>query len=162
MTKNIPDQLQDILASILQHLEVEFRKFKVDEDVTVFQGQKYPLYRIDIDTDAASMLIGFHGETIYALQHLLKTIMWTKTGENVFVVVDVDSYRRRQEESVKKMAIKKVETLRKTQQEQMLPPMSAYFRRIVHLYLTGKEFKDVMTESTGEGDHRQIVIKTRT
>lgn len=162
MTKSTPDKLQDTLASILQHLGVEFRKFKVEEDETVFQGQKHPLYRIDIDTDDASTLIGYHGETIYALQHLLKTIIWTQTGENVFVIVDVDSYRRRQEESVKKMALRKVEAVRKTQQEEILPPMSPYFRRIVHIYMTGKEFADIITESIGEGDQRQVVIKMNT
>lgn len=161
MTKKPVDQLQETLASILQHLGVEFRKFRVEEDETTFQSEKHPLYRIDIDTDEASTLIGYHGETIYALQHLLKTIIWNQTGKNVFVVLDVDSYRRRQEESVKKMAQRKIEMVRKTRQEQFLPPMSPYFRRIVHLYLMQKEFEDLLTESVGEGDHRQVVIRAK-
>ena len=161
MTKKPVDQLQETLASILQHLGVEFRKFRVEEDETTFQNEKHPLYRIDIDTDEASTLIGYHGETIYALQHLLKTIIWNQTGKNVFVVLDVDSYRKRQEESVKKMAQRKIEMVRKTSQEQFLPPMSPYFRRIVHLYLMQKEFEDLLTESVGEGDHRQVVIRTK-
>lgn len=159
--KKIEDTLQETLAGVLQHLGVTFRKFKVEKHETNFDGQTYPLYRIDVDTDEASTLIGFHGETIYALQQILKTIIWNKSGKNVFVVVDVDGYRKRQEESVIKIAVRKVEMARKTMQDQMLPPMSPYFRRTIHLYLTKPEFSDIITESVGEGDHRQIVIRLK-
>lgn len=161
MTKKIEDTLQEMLASILQHLGVAFRKFKVEKLTTKFEEKEYPLYRIDIDTDEASILIGYHGETIYALQQLLKTILWNHSGKNVFVVVDVDGYRKRQEESVKKIALRKVEMARKTFQDQMLPPMSPYFRRVIHLYLMQSEFSDITTESVGEGDHRQVVIRLK-
>ncbi len=161
MPKKLEDVLQETLASILQHLGVTFRKFKVEKLKTSLEGKEYPLYRIDIDTDEASLLIGYHGETIYALQQILKTILWKESGENVFVVVDVDGYRKRQEESVQKIALRKVEMARKTSQDQILPPMSPYFRRVVHLYLVQPEFSDVATESIGEGDARQVVIRLK-
>lgn len=156
----IEDTLQETLAAILQHLGVAFRKFRVEKEKTVVEGKEYPLYRIDIDTDEASTLIGYHGETIYALQQLLKTIIWNKNEKNVFILVDVDGYRKRQEDSVKKIAFRKAEMARKTMQDQMLPPMSSYFRRVVHLYLM-QEFSDLITESIGEGDSRQIVIRLK-
>ena len=155
------EKVQKILADILQHLGVAFRKFKVKEQKTHFHDEDVPLYYIDIDSDEASQLIGFHGETIYALQHLLKTLIWKKLGESVFIVLDVDGYRKRQEESVKTLAEQKVLLARKTLQDQLLPPMSSYFRRIVHLYLNTDEFKDVTTESMGEGDNRQITIRIK-
>lgn len=159
--KKLETTLQELLASILQHLGMTFRKFKVEKEETIVEGKKYPLFRVDIDTDEASTLIGHHGETIYALQQIVKTIMWQKTGKSIYVIVDVDSYRKRQEESVKKIALRKVELARKTLQDQLLPPMSAYFRRVIHLYLTEPEFSDVTTESVGEGDHRQVVIRLK-
>lgn len=155
------DQIQETLASILQHLGVTFKKFKIEELETVFNGSKHPVYRIDIDTDDASLLIGYHGETIYALQQILKTILWNKTDQNIFVMVDVDGYRKRQEDSVKKIAKQKADLARKTGQGQLLPPMSSYFRRIVHLYFGESEFSDLTTESIGEGDHRQIMISLK-
>ena len=153
------DLLQETLAELLKNMQVPFRKFKVSKNDKNASGST--LYRIDVDTDEASALIGFHGETIYAMQHILKTIIWKKTGENVFIVVDVDSYRKRQEESVIGLAIKKVETARKTFQDQTLPPMSPYFRRVVHLALAKPEFNDIATESIGEGDHRAVSIKVK-
>jgi len=150
------DLIQETLAEILKNLGVPFRKFKVKIDTNP-NGDK--IYHVDIDTDEAATLIGYHGETIYALQHLLKTLVWKKANENVFIVLDVDSYRKRQEESVLSLTMKKVEAARTTLQDQILPPMSPYFRRIVHLAMTKPEYDDITTESVGEDDHRAVTIK---
>lgn len=156
------DLIQETLAAILKNLGVTFRKFKVSHEK---QPNAAPhsatVYRIDIDSDEAATLIGYHGETIYALQHVLKTLVWKKANENVFIILDVDGYRKRQEESVLALAMRKVETARKTLQDQILPPMSPYFRRVIHLALAKPEFSDIVTESIGEGEERAVVIKVR-
>lgn len=155
----LEDLIQEMLAEILKNMGVIFRKFKVTVDTKHPSG--VPVYRIDIDSDEAATLIGYHGETIYALQHVLKTLVWKKTEENIFVILDVDSYRKRQEESVLSLAMKKVETARKTSKDQLLPPMSPYFRRVIHLALAKPEFDDITTESVGEDDNRAVVIKVK-
>ncbi|MBP9717873.1 KH domain-containing protein [Candidatus Gracilibacteria bacterium] len=154
------DLLQQLLAEILQRMGVTFNKFKVTVDTETAQG-KAPLYRIDIDTDESGLLIGHHGENIYALQHVLKTVAWKKTGENIFVVIDIDGYRKRQEENVVQLAIRKAQGVQTGGGSQALPPMSPYFRRIVHLALAKPEFSDLTTESIGEGDNRAVVIKSK-
>lgn len=156
---NIEDLIQETLAEILKNMGVTFGKFKVNVDKKTPTGS--PVYRIDIDSEEASTLIGYHGETIAALQHLLKTLVWKRANENIFVVLDVDSYRKRQEESVLALAMRKVEAARKSLQDQVLPPMSPYFRRVVHTALTGPEFEDISTESVGEGDRRAVTIKVK-
>jgi spoIIIJ-associated protein len=75
--------------------------------------------------------------------------------------LDVDSYRKRQEESVLALAMRKVEVARKTYQDQVLPPMSPYFRRVIHMALAKPEYQDIITESIGEGDHRSVTIKVK-
>jgi hypothetical protein len=43
-----------------------------------------------------------------------------------------------------------------------LPPMSPYFRRIVHLHIASNEsLKDLTTESSGEGDYRQVILRLK-
>ena len=78
--------------------------------------------------------------------------------EDFTIVVDVDNYRKRQEDNVINLAERKVDMARKTTKMQVLPPMSPYFRRVVHLHLTKDQFDDVKTESIGDGDHRQVTI----
>ncbi|MEK9133167.1 MAG: R3H domain-containing nucleic acid-binding protein [Patescibacteria group bacterium] len=157
--QNMEDLIQNTLAEVLKNLHVEFRKFKVSVDKNHPSGNV--VYRVDIDTDDAATLIGYHGETIYALQHVLKTLVWRKTNENIFIILDVDSYRKRQEDSVLAMAMRKVEAARKSLQDQILPPMSPYFRRVIHMALAKPEYSDVETESVGEGDHRAVTIKVK-
>lgn len=153
------DLIQETLAEILKNMGVAFGKFKPSVDKKTPSSS--PVYRIDIDSEEASALIGYHGETIAALQHILKTLVWKKANENVFIVLDVDGYRKRQEESVIALAMRKVEAARKSLQDQVLPPMSPYFRRVVHTALTGPEFEDITTESAGEGDRRAVTIKVK-
>jgi len=146
--------INEILEQLLIKLEVPFEKITVERE----QSEDNDIYKINIEADDPSMLIGFHGETIHSLQHLLKIISWKKTDAEFNIVLDVDNYKKRQEENVISMAKRKVDMARKTRKTQILPPMSAYFRRIVHLYLTHPEFEDIKTESIGDGDHRQVTI----
>lgn len=118
-------------------------------------------YYTEIETENSSLLIGWHGETIGALQHILKCLVW-KQGVNseTQIILDVDSYKRRQEESVIHLAERKAEVAIAEHREIRLPPMNAYFRRKVHTHLANaKPFKGkVKTDSVGEGESRQVVI----
>lgn len=153
----IEDLIQETLAEILKNMGIPFRGFKVTTDRKTAEGSS--VYRIDISCDEAATLIGYHGETIYALQHVLKTLVWKRANQSIFIVLDVDGYRKRQEESVLVMAMKRVAIARKTLEPQVLPPMSSYLRRVVHLALAKPEFKDIETESVGKEEERAVTIK---
>jgi len=145
--------ITETLEEILIKMGAEFSNIVIDmkdEDT----------YSVNIESEDATTLIGHHGETIYSLQHILKTLCWAKAAgkEEFNIVLDVDNYRQRQEERVIGMADRKVEFVRKTKKAQKLPPMSAYFRRVVHLHLMEPEFDDIDTTSEGEGDMRHIII----
>jgi predicted RNA-binding protein Jag len=67
-----------------------------------------------------------------------------------------------QEEKVKKIAEAKADFVRRTGNRIALSPMSPYFRRIIHLYVANTpQLQDLTTESVGEGDYRQIVLKMK-
>ncbi len=146
--------IRETLEELLQRLSTPFRKIRIEkkDDNT---------FRANIESEEPSLLIGHHGENIYALQNILRTIIFKKQPGDFNVIIDVDDYRKRQEENVIKLAERKVESLRQTKHEQSLPPMSPYFRRIVHLHLAKAEYSDVITESVGEGDFRHLTIKPK-
>jgi spoIIIJ-associated protein len=145
-------KIQELVEEILNKLNTPFRRVKIE--------QKDDLYRVNIESEEPSLLIGRHGENITALQNIVRTILRQKDTEDYNVVLDVDDYRKRQEENVIKLAERKIDTVRKTGQIQSLPPMSPYFRRVIHLYLA-KHFDDILTESIGEGDFRYLTIKPK-
>lgn len=146
--------IQETLEELLSKLSTPFRKIRVEkiEEET---------YRINIESEEPSLLIGHHGENIYALQTILRNILWKTYPGNYNLILDVDDYRKRQEENVIKLAERKVELVRKTKTTSSLPPMSAYFRRLVHLHLA-HNFDDIETESVGEGNFRYLTIKQKT
>ena len=147
-------QLQEIVEDMLNRLSTPFRKIKIEA-----KGEN--TFRINIESEEPSLLIGHHGENIFALQNVLKNIVWKKVSPDCKIIIDVDDYRKRQEENVIKMADRKVEMVRQNGSAQSLPAMSPYFRRVIHLYLAEK-FQDIVSESSGEGDFRHITIKPKT
>lgn len=159
------DLIQEVLSDLLEKLGISFNHITVEQ-------QDKELFRANIETEEASILIGYHGDTIQALQQMLKVLLFRRIGkykkksleqpsEEFHVIVDVDNYRKRQEENVINLAERKVDLVRKTGQMQYLPPMSPYFRRLVHLHLAQPSFTDIMTESVGENVHRQVTIKKK-
>ena len=154
---NIEDTIKETLEEILKHLDVNFSKIEITE-------KDEETYHTNIESDDPSLLIGYRGANIQALQHLLKTLAWKKLGSDkqFHVILDIDDYRKRQEENIIALAERKVEAARKSKRPQPLPPMSAYFRRKVHLHLMGSGFDDVETISKDEGERRYIVIQLKT
>lgn len=148
--------IQTTLARLLQELGLRQSAIAVREEGDIT--------RVDIDSPDASRIIGWHGETLNAVQHLLKSIIRTaeKLDRTPFILVDVDGYRTIQEDKVKRIAEQKADFVRRTGNRIALSPMSAYFRRIVHLYVASHpQLQDLTTESIGEGDYRQIVLKLK-
>lgn len=146
--------IQETVEELLNKLSTPFRKVRIE-------NQEDGMYRINIESEEPSLLIGHHGENIHALQNILRIILWKKKPEEKFsVLVDVDDYRKRQEENVIDLAERKAEVVRQNQETQSLPPMSPYFRRVVHLHLA-ENYEDVTTESVGEGDFRYLTIKPK-
>ena len=152
----IEGSIEEILENLLIKLGVEFSKITVEkkEDKT---------YAVNVESEEASILIGHHGETIKSLQHILKVLCWSnlKIGEDFNVIVDIGNYCKKQEESVVNLAERKVEFVRTTNRAQSLPPMSPYFRRVIHMHLMQPGYEDVETYSSGEDETRHIIIKPK-
>ncbi len=150
------DRIIQTTGSLLQFLGIEY------SDITVHQDGE--IVRVDIVAKEPSRLIGFHGETLNAVQHLVKSILRSelKTEKAPFIVMDVDGYRAMQEEKVRSIAEAKADFVRRTGARVTLPPMSPYFRRIVHTHISQTPtLTDLTTESVGEGEYRQVVIRLK-
>ncbi len=117
------------------------------------------LYSISLQTDNPAPLIGYHGDTLSALQTMLNQHIFAKTGEWLSLTVNVNDYRERREIALKAMADAAVNKVTSSGQAYTLPPLPANERRIIHMYLT--DHPQITTESTGEGRGRSIVISPK-
>ena len=111
----------------------------------------------DIEGEDSALLIGRRGETLRALQLLVRTIVGRKLGTNVNFSVDVEGYDDRRRQSLANLADRVASRVIKTGRSIELEPMSARERRIVHISLADQ--KGIQTESSGEGKDRRVVIQ---
>ncbi len=103
------------------------------------------------------MLIGERGQTLIEIQHLLRILLRKKIDNKFLIELDVNDYKRKKEEALKEVARDIADEVSFYKKEKILPPMSSYERRIIHLSLKNRE--DVETESINEGRERRIVVK---
>lgn len=101
-------------------------------------------------------LIGRHGQTIDAIQHLARRIVFRSGPSSVRVVVDADGYRARRETALCEEADEAADEALELGEEIELEPMSASERRVVHEHLRLRG--DVATHSEGEEPKRFLVI----
>lgn len=105
------------------------------------------------------LLIGRRGETLTSLQFVLNLILAKRLKKWARVVVDVEGYRARREETLSGLARRVAYRVQQTGQPVALEAMPAGERRIIHLALA--DHPHVSTGSVGEGDHRKVVISPK-
>jgi spoIIIJ-associated protein len=117
--------------------------------------------KIDIRGEGVSYLIGQHGKTLLALQHLLRQMYMHASGdytENLKIIVDVDGYKSKRLDRIKDLALNAVEKCKELGKEITMPSMTPYERHVVHTFIQ-ENHPDVKTSSIGEEPNRRVVVK---
>jgi spoIIIJ-associated protein len=149
--------LQVARDTVMELLE----KMKVRADVTAHYGDpddersRVPL-RVEVRGKDLSILIGPRAETLNALQYVAGLIVGKELGRSVPLVVDVEGYRARREQQIRQLARRMADQAIKTGRRQILEPMPASERRLVHIELRSNPA--VTTESIGEDPRRKVTI----
>ena len=112
--------------------------------------------RATVNGDDLGLMIGKHGSTIDALQHLAVRIAFHGQSDRKSVVVDAAGYRERREGVLRRSADRAVSEALDFGRSVELEPMSAAERRIVHTYL--RDRTDVQTHSEGDEPDRRLVV----
>jgi spoIIIJ-associated protein len=109
-------------------------------------------------SDDKGLLIGRKGEMIKALEYITGKIAgrFCEDGREKRVLIDIDDYKRRREESISRMVKDTVKKARKIGKPITLEPMSAFERRIT--YITLKKESGITYETKGSGEEKRIVI----
>lgn len=147
------DMVETIIKEILSSMGIA--------DATVAQSEVAGQTIFSIQTSEARALIGGHGDTIHAIDMLVKKIaekrLAPEAAQDLHFLVDVNDYRVKQIKDLQTKALMMAERARSFQYDVELSPMSAYERLIVHTTL--QDAPNVKTESAGEGRNRRVVIK---
>ncbi|MBI2450319.1 MAG: KH domain-containing protein [Candidatus Nealsonbacteria bacterium] len=116
---------------------------------------------IGLKMDEPQILIGEGGQTLADIQRLLKIIINKKFGPELsfYVDLDINDYKKKKAEYLREMAKSTADEVVLTKAEKLLPVMSAYDRRVVHVELASRS--DIITESIGDEPERRVIIKLR-
>jgi len=144
---------RQVLSDILRAMGIQ-----ATVDVTGSGDDGVPI-TLNIEGDDLGVLIGRRGQALSSLQYLVRLIVAEKLKKWISVNVDVDWYKKRHYESLKKLALRLAEQVARRRRPITMEPMPPDERRIVHITLA--DDPDIMTQSTGEGDGRRVVIQSR-
>jgi spoIIIJ-associated protein len=109
-----------------------------------------------VNGEDLGLLIGKHGATIDALQHLAARIAYRGLADRKAVTIDAAGYRERREASLQRAADQAVDDAISFGRPVELEPMSAAERRIVHTYL--RDRAEIQTHSEGDEPDRRLVV----
>lgn len=148
------EELQKIAVGFLRGL---LDKMQVNVDITVRQEERGVV--CVIDGKDAGILIGRKGETLEAMEVLLRTFLSKRGFETGYVELDIANYKKRREETLRKLAEKVAQKVIREKKRVKLEPMNARERRIIHTTL--KEHPQVVTYSVGFEPGRRVVVELK-
>jgi spoIIIJ-associated protein len=119
------------------------------------EGQPPPIV-LNIMGDDLGILIGRRGETLRALQYLIRLMVSHRLKQWTNMIVDVESYLTRRRGALENLALRVAERVERSGHAQALEPMPAYERRLIHIAL--RNHPKVTTHSVGEGEKRKVMI----
>ena len=143
---NVKEFLEDFIKNL-----PEGTKYTIDSN-----GQGL---NVTISNEKLGFLIGYRGETLYALQSILSAIASKNLEQKVRVILDIEGYKAKREKTLEDLAEKVAKTVIKTRKSVTLEPMQPYERKIIHSKL--QENPRVETVSIGEEPNRKVVISLK-
>lgn len=139
---------QEFLKKIFKSMHKDIQIECIEEDIN---------YKFNLIGDDLGVLIGKHGQTLDSLQYLTNMAANKNvTGARVRIVLDVENYRKRREETLCQLAERLANKARKYRTKVVLEPMNRHERKIIHMAL--QDYADIITYSDGVEPHRKIVV----
>ena len=111
---------------------------------------------VDVSGEDLSILIGSQAETLNALQYIANLIVGKELGRSAPLIVDVEGFRKRRAQELGRLARSMANQAVQSGRRQVLEPMPAYERRLVHIAL--RDYPGVTTESIGSDPRRKVTI----
>jgi spoIIIJ-associated protein len=144
----------DLEEKCMEFLSTVLEKMGYPGTVSV-QSREDGKVVLGIDSPHSGIIIGKKGKNLDAIQLLVNVYVGKNRGD-VKVLVDTENYRARREESLRRLARKTADQVRKSRGSRLLDPMNPFERRLIHTTLN--EMEDINTISEGEGLYKQVRV----
>lgn len=155
---SVTERVKDVLERLLQLMGVEGSIIPQAQQVIEGEEVTGPV-SVNIKGDDLGILIGRRGQTLSALQYIVRLIIGHQMKNWLPITIDVEGYKQRRYQALQAFAQQMAEQVKTREMPFTMEPMPAYERRIIHLALA--DYPDVTTESIGQGESRRVVIIPR-
>lgn len=150
-------KITDVAAEIKNYLSELLTKMGLETTFeTKIRGEQIT---IKMFSNQNNILIGRNGQTLNALQQIIRQHIFNIIGVYPYILLDVENYKEKCENHLEKLAKQIAREVTKTKQPVIMDNMNSYERRIVHNTLAN--FKNITTFSEGEEPNRHIVVKIK-
>jgi spoIIIJ-associated protein len=112
---------------------------------------------VEVVNIGSGQLIGRRGQTLDAIQELLRCAIQRRFERRCRVIIDIEGYRQRRLEKLLDKAAEAVEDALETGEEQRLEPMDVYERKAIHHLVAERE--GVTSSSRGREPTRRVIIE---
>jgi spoIIIJ-associated protein len=147
---------RDVLEKLLELMDLNARVNLSEAFTVVDETGDAESIGLNIEGDDLGILIGRRGQTMLSLQHILRLMVSSTSNVKMPIVLDVEGYKERRCEGIRNLAFRLADQVTARKSPFAMEPMTPFERRIVHLALA--DHPDVLTESTGQGEARKVVI----
>ena len=142
-------EAERFLTDLFKYMNVEVRVAIKDEE---------DILKIDLSGNNMGIIIGYRGENLDSIQYLVSLIVnKIHVLPHKKVIIDTENYRSKREETLKRVALKIADKVKKNGRILKLEPMNPYERRIIHSTL--QDDKLINTYSEGNEPYRRVVIE---
>ena len=141
------EKAREFLLSVFEKMNVEAEIIAEEDEDSIL---------LKIKGDDIGIIIGRRGETLDSLQYLTSLVVNKSKEGYKRVVIDIENYRQKREETLVKLAYRLADRVVKYKKNITLEPMNPYERRVIHSSLQNHKY--VETYSVGEEPNRKIII----
>ena len=154
--KDVFEEAKKVLEDLLDYMDLDGSVRPSDEFTTTDDDGNLSSVGLNIEGDDLGILIGRRGQTMVALQYIIRLIMAHKMQIQMPIVLDVEGYKQRRCEGLRTLALRLADQVKTRNVPFSMEHMPAFERRIIHVTLADNP--DVTTESTGVGESRKVTI----
>lgn len=147
---DLKDDIKNFLAELLLNLGLE---------VTLESKLRENQIIINMNSNNNPLLIGKNGQTLKALETIVRQYVLKEFKSCPIISLDVENYKIKQQKRIERLAKNVAREVSKTKIEVALENMNSFERRLVHNILSDNKY--VYTESVGEDPNRHVIIKPK-
>lgn len=144
----------DISEFMKEYLQNYFNGIHMEAEIQIEMDGEY--FHINLNTENNAILIGKNGQTLQAMNTVLKSAVSSEFKRRVGVLIDINGYKEEKYQKVCSLAQRVAKTVQRTKTTAVLDPMPADERKAIHNCLSNMKY--ISTVSEGEGNQRRLKI----